>query len=308
MQVRLRLIELLELTGRIGGLPPGTTSIYLTLIGITSGTRTTSSRSVEIDPEGRFRLPGLQRGRYQLRMSLPSGAEELDLGEGSYIGSVELRTDTAETDFIARKPTRLTGAIEVEWPQRDDLPGTATRNSLSFRLIAADGFHKNVRIEPPDYTFDVNNLPPGRYELAFSGPGPNVMRRSPEGKWEPISEVVLSEGRTTELALRVRFELGRLMVLVRPPPGSEDAAEERLAAHYVVGIRRDDRVMLLPTDQNGRLVMRYFSRGDYEICAWRELTREEAEDPATWRKAGRAVRRFRHEEGVDMEITLTAAP
>jgi hypothetical protein len=33
----------------------------------------------------------------------------------------------------------------------------------------------------------------------------------------------------------------------------------------VVGIRGGGRGSLYPTDQNGRLVMRYFARGDYEI-------------------------------------------
>ena len=76
----------------------------------------------------------------------------------------------------------------------------------------------------------------------------------------------------------------------------------------VVGIRANGYTQLFPTDQNGRLVMNYFAGGDYQICAWPDIDPEEANDPETWRKAGDAVREFQHSEGVDMEITLTAAP
>ena len=118
-----------------------------------------------------------------------------------------------------------------------------------------------------------------------------------EGEWAPLEEIAVAEGDKVELDLRVRFEIGKLTIAVRPE-----------GKPYVVGIRRDERTMLMPTDQYGRLVLDYFPSGDYRICAWADISPDEANDSATWERAGDAVREFRHDEGVDMEITLTAAP
>lgn len=229
---------------------------------------------------------------------------EMVEGRQTYLGSVELGMEGVERTFAAREPTWLKGTIEAEWIRRD----FGHRDGVSFQLVGEDAFQESIHANAPDYEFEVLGLAPGRYKLKVSGPGPRVSRRNRSGEWEPIGEVVLKEGTTTELDLRFHFELGSLNVFVRPPAGSEDARQDRPATHYVVVIRRADRLQLYPTDQTGLLKLRYFTRGDYEICAWPDITRRQAEDPATWEKAGDAVRRFRHDEGVDMEITLTAAP
>ncbi len=308
VQVRLRFLEPLELTGRISGLPPGTTSVELTVVGISDGRRVGSGGTVAVDAEGRFRLPGLQRGQYRVLMRPRGDGGERYSSEESYIGSVDLQRDGGEFDFAPRKPTRLTGTLEVEWARRDGPPQRGEREIVLFWLVAEDGVKEHVRTDAPEYGFDVKNLRPGRYRLDFTGQAPRVDRRTRGGEWKPISDVVLSEGTTTKLDLRVRFEVGRLAVLVRPARGSEDAEQRRPAAHYLVGLRRDGQVMFSPTDQNGHLVLSAVPGGDYEICAWRRITRKEAAAPAAWQKAGEAVRRFRLEDDVDMEITLTAAP
>ena len=232
----------------------------------------------------------------------PTG--EMVEGRQTYLGSVELGMEGAGRTFAAREPTRLTGTVEVEWTQAD----FGHRDGVSFQLVGEDGYEESLYAYPPDYNYETSGLAPGRYKLKVSGPGPKISRRNRSGEWEPFDEVILKEGTTTELDLHFRFELGSLNVFVRPAAGSDDAQQDRPAAHYVIAIRGDDRLQIYPTDQNGLLELRYFTRGDYEICAWRDITRRQAEDPTTWEKAGDAVRSFRHDDGVDMEITLTAAP
>ena len=308
VRLRLRVIEPVVLSGRIAGLPPGTTHVFLSLRGNGEGAPSSVGQSVEVDAEGRFRMPGVPRGNYRLQMSLPTLDGAPSPNHGAYIGGVDLRSSSEEVVFTRSEPGRIRGRLEVEWPDRDDLPGPGKEDPLSFQLRSREGFDQWIQAAPPEYAFQLETLDPGTYKLVFNGPSPVVTRRGAEGEWEPIDEVVIRAGQTTELDLRVRFELGRLTVLVKPAPGSEEAAGSTPAAYYVVGIRRDGPTALYPTDQNGRLVMRYFARGDYEICAWRAMSPDQAQDPETWSKAGDAVRKFRHEEGVDMEITLTAAP
>jgi hypothetical protein len=305
-QVRLRLVEPVELTGRIPGLPPGTTSVYLSFRRNKGAMTFSFGQNVEVDAEGRFRTPGLPPGNYQLQMHVPNATDPA-AQNSAYLGAVDLRTAPGEVVFSRTEPGRVQGTLQVEWPDRDDLPGPSENDPRAFRLVSEKGEDYWMHAMPPEFAFQ-NSLPAGTYKLLFSGPGPIVTQRGAGGEWEPIEQVVIRAGQTTELPLRVRFELGRLTILVKPAPGSEEANSDKPAAYYVVGIRGGGRGALYPTDQNGRLVMRYFARGDYEICAWRAMSPQEVEDPETWRKAGDAVRKFNHEGSVDMEITLTAAP
>jgi hypothetical protein len=304
-QVRLRLVEPIELTGRIAGLPPGTTNVFLSLQGRDDTTHW-FGQSVEVDAEGRFRMTGVPPGNYQVQMQVFSPDRPTE--RTAFLGPVDLRTVSGEVAFTRSDPGSLKGTLEVEWPDRDDLPGPSDQDAIAFRLVSEEGFDQWVHAMPPEHTFQLDNLPAGTYKLIFRGPGSNVTQLGSGGEWEPVEQVVIRAGQTTELPLRVRFEMGRLSIFVKPAPGSEEASQNKPAAYYVVGIRGGGRGALYPTDQNGRLVMRYFARGDYEICAWRAMSPQEVEDPEIWRKAGDAVRKFNHEGSVDMEITLTAAP
>jgi hypothetical protein len=307
-QVRLRMAAPVELSGRITGLPPGTTSV---LISLTSRGETSShsfGQSVAVDAEGRFRLPGVPPGAYQVKLDMASGADGVLVSNSSHLGAVELGPGSGEIILARTEPGQVKGKLLVEWPDRDDLPREPGQDPVVFQLVSEDGFEQRILAQPPDYTFEAASVHPGTYKIVFYGPGPNVTRRRPDGEWERFEEAIVRKGQTTQLDLRVRYELGRLTVLVKPAPGSPEAAEDKPAAHYVVGFRDERGIGLYPTDQNGRLVMRYFAGGEYEICAWREMSRQLAEDPATWTKAGDAVRKFRHEESADVEITLTAAP
>ena len=308
VRVQVRSVEPLELTGRIRGLPSGTKSVQLMIKGMSEGGRIGLNVGVAVDEEGRFRVSGLQRGQYHVLMSPHNEAGEYTSSERWYVGSVDLRRDSGEIDLAQHRPTRLRGSIDVEWPRKGELSEPANQQLVTFQLVAADEHTELVHAKAPAYEFDVKTVRPGRYRLDFIGAGDRGERRTPQGKWGPIGEVVVSEGRTTRLDLRVRFEVGRLTVLVRPPAGSEDVQPGEPVGHYLVGFRRNGEPMLAATDQNGRLVWEAFHGGDYEICAWRRISWKEVADPETWRKAGDAVRRFRHEGGFDMEITLTAAP
>ncbi len=308
VRVEVRFVEPLELTGRIEGLPPGTTSIQMVLKGMSESGRLTSTFGVTVDEEGRFRVSRVQRGKYHVLVMLPNEEGEYNRSERWHVGTVDLRRDSGEFELARHRPTRLRGAVEVEWPHNGNLSQPANQRQVTLHLVAADEHTELVHAKAPAYEFDVKTVRPGRYRLGFIGARDRGERRTPQGEWGPIGEVVVSEGRTTRLDLRVRFEVGRLTVLVRPAAGSQDAQPGEPMGHYFVGFRRNGEPMLAPTDQNGRLVLEFFEGGDYEICAWRRITWEKVANPGTWREAGDAVRRFRHEDGVDMEITLTAAP
>ena len=299
VQFRLRLDEGMAFSGRIAGLPPGTTEIQLMLQRRDAGPRDAISKRAVVDAEGRFRLTGVLPGRYDVAAWLPSAADGPRGGTAASIGSLDLNASTGEVVFVRQQPIRLAGTIQAEWPE--NFPGPAEGGPITLRFVREDGFSRIAVARPPDYRFEMDGLLSGRYQASATGLGAQVERMVREDEWEPFREIALTEGQTLELALRVRFEIGRLAVIVK----TADAAP---AAHFVVGIRRNGITRLFPADQYGRLDIDFFPAGDYQICAWPDISQEKADDPEIWLESNPAVRQFRHEEGVDMEITLTAAP
>ncbi len=308
LQLPMRLGEVFELTGRVEGLPEGTKTVTLMLTSSDPGSMSGFSRSVEVDSGGRFTLPGVLAGRYQVHMTQ---TDETHFGQRVYLGATDLHAGPTDAVFRRTEPSLLRGRILVDWPKSDDLPLRPASNRLFFRLESlGDNFSENIfaTAEGPGYVFEQEQLRPGRYRFRFPRAGAVIEQRNDQGSWDPAGDIVLHEGAVEQLDLRVRFESGRLTVFVRPAPESEEGKRGAPAAHYAVGLRSADNFMFYPADQNGRLLISYFPRGDYEICAWRDMSIEEARSPQTWQKAGAAVRKFQHAEGTDMEILLTAAP
>jgi hypothetical protein len=261
-----------------------------------------------LDAGGLFTLPGVPAGRYQVRMTQ---TDDTHFGQPVYLGATDLHASPADAVFRRTEPSSLRGRILVEWPQRDDVSLRPANDRMFFRLESvSDNFSENIfaTAEGPAYVFEQEQLRPGRYRFRFARAGAVIEQRNTQGGWDTAGDIVLNEGAVEQLDLRVRFELGRLTVFVRPAPESDEAKRGVPAAHFAVGIRSEDNFMFYPADQNGRLLINYFPRGDYEICAWRDMSIEEVRRPETWQKAGAAVRKFQHAEGTDMEILLTAVP
>ena len=298
VQIQLQLVQSVPFTGRIQGLPPGTKRVHLRYTGLRGHVQNSSGRTVEVDEEGRFRLEELVPGEYDFEVSLPDGENSFNFNDGnlSHLGTVEVGSSGGDAVFSRRQPIRVTGVVSIQWPEHD-LPGPREGMPLHLTFVGDSGYRAGAAAQPPGYRFEVHRLRAGRYRLQMPGFGAKVERRVGEEEWQPFSELAVDEGDAVELDLRIRFEVGRLSVAVRPA--------ER---HYVVGIRSNGITRLFPTDQNGLLEINYFPGGDYQICAWPDIGQQEADDPETWRKLGDAVREFQHAEGVDMEISLTAAP
>ena len=275
LQIDLELVEPSRLSARLQGLPPGVRRIEIQLRAQEG--RIFVSRSVDVDEEGRIELEGLSPGGYQVRINNVDGGEDAAV----LVGSVEVRAGGSEVILRTQRPGRLAGVLRPERPERDDL-ARMYMGGVSLALRAADGRIEYVSSWAPDYRLDAPDLPPGEYAVRLSSARGEVLRKTAEDEWEPLEKLSIIEGETVELELKAAYYVGGLTVLVRPPEGSE-------AGHYVVALRgADGGTMVYPTDQHGKLIIRYMSGGDYRIGAWSELTYEQAEDPEVWRRAGGA--------------------
>ncbi len=297
VQVQLRLLQGVPFRGRIEGAPAGLRQAMLWLTSVTNGSRSTFSRTVSLDAEGRFSLADIPRGAYQVEVILPGPPGGRAAPNRLHIGAVDITGAGGEVVLSGSEPSRVSGRLEVEWPENAE--HRARLENRAFNLYFYLGGERTAvaRALPPEFTFDLRGLPEGRYEVRTSAVAARLERRGPSGQWEPFRMIDTRAGAEQELDLRMRFELGELTVVVRPGDG-----------HYVVGIRSGGVARLYPTDQNGLLTLDPFPAGDYQICAWRDLAVAEANDPDTWERAGDAVREFRQEDGAEVEITLEAVP
>lgn len=307
LQVAMRLTDGVPVRGRALGLPPATTGVRLRLTAIDERYRRTVNRNVQVDEQGRFQLPEVPRGRYRAVLIVDSTEDPNAATRIWRTGVVDVDGSGAEIVLQPFEPATLGGEIELVRPDRDDLPFATDGATIYMVLDPADGSEQqSLRARPPDYSFEQTGLPPGEYNFRFSGlgPSPRADYLTPSETWEPLETLTLEPGETQALHIRLRTEIGRLTVLVKPP---KNAPDQENPTHYIVGLRRDD-VRLFPTDQYGRLQIDYFAWGEYEICAWSGISLDEARARKTWEAAGGAVLPFEHGDGVDMEITLNAAP
>ena len=309
LNVPMRLTEVVDLTGRIEGLPPGTTQVNLVIASRDSRVRHSFGTSVIVDSEGRFSYAGLPMAKYSIRATVLDQNGNSRPGATAYRGIVDLSTAPDERVLQPYEPARIRGRVMLESPERASPFLPPLGGGLHLLLQPVDGTDPvRVHASAPEFELESGDVPPGRYSIQFGARGAVVERPNPKGDWEPAGEIDVREGAAIELDLRIRFELGRLLVHVKPPPGSVEESQGLPAAHFAIGIRNDQGVRIYPADQYGKLVVSAVPGGDYEVCAWRDISVEMVNDAATWRDAGDAVRGFRHEPDADTEITLTAAP
>lgn len=310
LNMPMRLREVVDLTGRIEGLPPGTTQVNLMIASQDFRLRRSFGTSVTVDSEGRFSYPGLPMARYSIRATVLDQNGNSPPGAPAYRGVVDLNSASDDRILQPYDPARIRGRVVLEAPERMS-PFLPTAGGGVFLLLqpaeaAADPI--TLHASGPEFEYQSADVPPDRYRVQFPARGGVVEWRKPGAEWEPAGVLDIREGATLELDLRIRFDFGRLIVRVKPPPGSEEDSHGLPAAHFAVGIRNEQGVRVYPADQNGKLTVSAVPGGEYEICAWRDISIEAVNDPATWRDAGDAVRKFQHEADADTEIVLTAAP
>lgn len=307
LQVPVRIRPRAVLRGRIADLAPGTEEVQIEL----ESEGSSSTETVTVDENGVFEIEGVAAGPYRIGLYETTGEGAERQVNRRYLGVAEAGYSSAVTPLAVREPAVVEGRfVEVRWPEREDVRPDEDSLRVLLRSTAPDARRYGYRggvARGPEYAFRLSVEDLGEYRFSVNGPGPVVEQIAEDGTRTPLPETFrLEAGDHKQLKLAVRFSLSRLTVLVSPAPGSPEAEQGRPAAHYVVALRDGARLITYPTDQNGRLLLRYFYAGDWEIAAWRSIDPKTLRDEAVWEAAGDAVRRFTQTDASDLEITLTA--
>ncbi|MCG8419216.1 MAG: carboxypeptidase-like regulatory domain-containing protein [Proteobacteria bacterium] len=141
------------------------------------------------DGGGRFALRGLPEGKYRVRAS----RGEVDFAQFIQPG-VQATTGTEDLRLVLDRPGRVVGILAL-----DD-------GSIPEAFTVAVGFPPGVPVANNTGAFEVDELPPGRYDVTFRGPSfaPHTVR-----------DVMIAAGKDTDLgtikAPRGRTVSGRVI-------------------------------------------------------------------------------------------------
>ncbi len=209
----------------------------------------------------------------------------------------------------------LLDRLDVQSDIRDlalrPLPGATVRGKLKLvsgtvssplqLVLSLEGMDtRRVKLAPPDFSFEIQNLLPGSYAMELDSPEilvKEIVRGKVSG---PPRLIGVGPGEVLAVEVVAATRYGRVYggVQVRGLP----VPSARVALDGAGGAR------VAEADENGRFQFAEVAPGQYRICAWRELVPELLGREDTWKKAGCADRRFQVESGAAVELALTVAP
>lgn len=263
-------------------------------------------------PMAPIRVEAQDDGTPTLSGELPPGdyiltAEIVSLGNGPRtspsrvvaLGRQRIDSNTTDLRFTARPGASFIGHIRFDHiePRRVNL----TLTPLDGGTPDAVRFGGNGRFQGggrggrrDNSSFQRSALLPGRYRLEANCNDCFI---------DSETEFFLSEGAAVEAEIVVSGAFAEVRGTVRPPQSDTPAA-----GPFLIALRNSaGRVFSTQTDATGRYSFAKVLPGDYEICAWVDVSVRTAE-AQTWTAAGAAVKRFPVSAGDRTEIQLTATP
>jgi protocatechuate 3,4-dioxygenase beta subunit len=259
-----------------------------------------------VSEDGSFGFRGIMVGHYSLSLH-QVGQPENGRETGSWpLGTVEVSGDVSGLRLHPLPAAGIRGVVEFE---SDRIP-----RQLAFLVMSEENeFVGRFAVEPPDLSFTVGNLMPGRYRVSVAAVRRDRrlyvkgIRRGDE--FLASKDFEISEGIVETVTVVVSDEMGRVYGRVKAPaePGAERVI--RKGSQFRVVLSGPNRATLtVQADQYGRFQFEDVPPGDYRICAWADLGSRSPSNDRIWEEAGNAVREFPVEAGSDIEIDLTAAP
>ncbi len=306
LQIVMQLSEVYWVWGRVVSLPDDGKFREIRAREVSTPEGSGRGFSTILGSEGRFSLEGLSSGVYVLSL----GTENLRHEYGYLpLGALEVTRNLEDVILRPLPPTGVRGKLLLEG--FEDGADIHAPEFYSFGLHHPDGQPVvSIQARAPGWEFERTDLPPGEYDLR---PGFYVpyLKNPNEAADGPVKRIHVSEGKIETLSLVLSARGSRITGRVWTSRSGDQ--EQIPASHYRVGLRirhgnsKYDRQSVV-ADQEGRFSFGLLRPGEYEICAWPDLDRQEVRGTQAWEEAGESVRRFTLKEEMDVEIDLTAVP
>ena len=249
--------------------------------------------SVKTNSMGYFDLRLIPEGRY---MATIRGAKTPEDGPGrKHLGVIEVKSDNRDLTLGAVPLGSIQARIEVP-PGRD-------MATLRFKLVSEEGFGTRlVSAVPPRYTFSLSAVTPGRYRIEPVSTAFYVSEIHTSAATQQVEaeDVTIASGASVSLRIVVADSFAHLSGSLHDPVRRAPAH----GGHVVIRNRRHRKAVV--TGANGSFDLGPIIPGEYEICAWAEVSSGSLFDEDVWRASGCSGNRFTFEPDADIELTLTA--
>ena len=299
----LRLVKKFRVSGRVesvslGENPTITAQIHESL-GDRAGGRSRRLYFFGVDKSGRFVLPFMPEGEAALWVE--RGAKGKAQRPPPFLGFINFTSDREGVILRPLEPARVIG--EVIW--EDQAPKGPIELRISTRFY--DSFPGGVRLEPPEFKFERDGLPPIEYSL-HAGDGFYIREVRSGDEVLSAREIRLETGEERHLTIVASTRFAE--VVGRASLRDQDAAEGKRvpAAHYEVLLDSPLGTLSQPADQFGVARFDQVRAGDYTLCAFPEKPPLQWASNTNCGKAGEKARSVRIDPGATVEIDFTAGP
>jgi len=232
-------------------------------------------RFAQVDPStGRFTLTNVRPGSHVLTAVYRDGENTLYARQEIEVGA----SDIEGIELVLAPGITLRGRVEIEKGGADLVKLDEMRVLLQPEDQEPQFFGMSDGRVKADGSFELRNLPPGRYTIRIA--------RLPEGSY--LESARLGDQEALASGLLLQAGGGFLTLVVSPFGGQVDGAvldaERRPAAGATVVLvpeerkrHREDLFFEQTADQNGRFSFRGVPPGDYRVFAWDKV------EPGIWR-------------------------
>jgi hypothetical protein len=304
IQIVMQLSEVFSVSGRVVSMPDDGKRREIrarevrTLVGYWPRT--------VLDSGDRFSVEGLTSGVYALSLVAGEGNSPPEHASLA-LGTLEVTRNLEDVVLRPLPPTGVRGKLRLEG--FEDGAGARAPEFYSLWLQPPAGQAVvSIQVRTPGWEFERTDLAPGEYDLRLGSHVPYLMAPGNNSTSASSMRVQIAEGRMETLNLVLSGRGSRISGRVWAAKTGDQ--EQVPGSYYRVGLRsrRGNSKYDRQADQEGRFDFGHFRPGEYEICAWPELDRQEVLGTEAWEEAADSVRRFTLQQEMDVEIDLTAVP
>ena len=280
---------------RVAGTVTGVDTAELPKLAVRLHSMFRSGRPISSAPraDGRFEFRSVPAGEY--RISAVTTAKDNDERSRPYhLGVIKVEGD--RTGLVVRPLATGTAQGTLR------ITSGRTPPWLHVFFQSNDGLGKRgVRVDNTEPRFQVSGLVPGSYRIQVSSSDLYIKGVTRTGDPVPANKVAIAAGENT-LEIILAGDPGRVYGTIREPgAGRRPLPLARVAIKGSRGLRSGQ------ADQTGRFQFDKVVPGEYQICAWADISPEVVADQGSWEEAGCSSKTFPVGAESDVEIDLTAA-
>jgi hypothetical protein len=261
VDMKLRKIQIAHVTGRVLSALPATVSLYPD-----NSFSNFHQATVTAVPEGAFAFSDVLPGSYHLQVRIHEGEQDAWAFQPISVGSGGLDDVT-----IAPNPAvSVRGTVTVEGE------GTTidfSKVAIRLRWVDYGGGVETVSKVQGDGTFEMDDLPPGKYRVSCTLLPPGFYLRALKSGGQDLPERVVDVGTSSQLEVLLSPKAASVTGTVLSPDSGKPAPRAAVVLVPQERERAHDPTLypIFPADSSGKFAGSNIPPGEYKAFAWESV-------------------------------------